>query len=38
MEAGEIHRLSDAAVSSDSQIEQALKIGKLAVSLRPYYG
>lgn len=38
LEAGEVRRLSDDGAASDLQIEQALKIGKLAVSLRPYYG
>lgn len=36
LEAGEIRKLSDDAVS-DSQIETALKVGKLRPSLRPYY-
>jgi ATP-dependent Lhr-like helicase len=36
LEAGEIRRLSDASVS-DSQIETALRVGKLRPSLRPYY-
>ncbi|HEU0038340.1 MAG TPA: hypothetical protein VFR76_03615, partial [Verrucomicrobiae bacterium] len=38
LEGGEVRRLSDDGAASDLQIEQALKIGKLAVSLRPYYG
>ena len=38
LEAGEMRRLSDDTATSDLQIEQLLKIGKLAVSLRPYYG
>ncbi|HEX4708490.1 MAG TPA: hypothetical protein VH229_12260, partial [Candidatus Udaeobacter sp.] len=36
LEAREIRKLSDAPVS-DSQIETALKVGKLRPSLRPYY-
>jgi ATP-dependent Lhr-like helicase len=36
LEAGEIRKLSDASVS-DSQIETALRVGKLRPSLRPYY-
>jgi hypothetical protein len=36
LEAGAIRKLSDDAVS-DSQIETALKVGKLRPSLRPYY-
>jgi ATP-dependent helicase Lhr and Lhr-like helicase len=36
LEAGEIHKLAEAPVS-DLQIETALKVGKLAPSLRPYY-
>jgi len=36
LEAGEVHKLSDEAVS-DSEIETALKVGKLRPSLRPYY-
>jgi ATP-dependent Lhr-like helicase len=36
LEAGDIRKLLDAPVS-DSQIETALKIGKLRPSLRPYY-
>ena len=36
LEAGEIRKLADASVS-DSQIETALKVGKLRPSLRPYY-
>jgi ATP-dependent Lhr-like helicase len=36
LEAGEIRRLSDYS-APDSQIESALKIGKLRASLRPYY-
>jgi ATP-dependent Lhr-like helicase len=36
LEAGEIHKLADAA-TSESQIETALKVGKLRPSLRPYY-
>ena len=36
LEAGEIRKISDASVS-DSQIETALKVGKLRPSLRPYY-
>jgi ATP-dependent Lhr-like helicase len=36
LEAGEIRKLADALVS-DSQIETALKVGKLRPSLRPYY-
>jgi len=36
LEAGEIRRLSDAAVS-DLQIETALRVGKMRPSLRPYY-
>jgi ATP-dependent Lhr-like helicase len=38
LEGGEVHRLSDDGATSDLQIGQVLKIGKLAVSLRPYYG
>jgi ATP-dependent helicase Lhr and Lhr-like helicase len=36
LEAGEVRRLSDNGVS-DSEIETALKVGKLRPSLRPYY-
>jgi ATP-dependent Lhr-like helicase len=36
LETGEIRKLSDDAVS-DSQIETALRVGKLRPSLRPYY-
>ena len=36
LETGEIRKLSDASVS-DSQIETALRVGKLRPSLRPYY-
>ena len=36
LEAGEIRKLSGDSVA-DSQIETALKVGKLRVSLRPYY-
>jgi len=36
LEAGEIHRLVDAPVST-GQMETALKVGKLSPSLRPYY-
>jgi hypothetical protein len=36
LEGGEIRKLSDNGVS-DSQIETALKVGKLPPSLRPYY-
>jgi ATP-dependent Lhr-like helicase len=36
LEAGEMHRLSDAALS-DAEIDTALKVGKLRPSLRPYY-
>src|SRR5437867_4011379 len=36
LEAGEIHKVSEADVS-DSQIETALRVGKLRPSLRPYY-
>jgi ATP-dependent Lhr-like helicase len=36
LEAGEIRKISDAPVS-DSQIETALRVGKLRPSLRPYY-
>ena len=36
LEAGEIHKLADAAVS-DLPIETALRVGKLRASLRPYY-
>ena len=36
LEAGEIRKLSNDAVS-DSQIETALRVGKLRPSLRPYY-
>ena len=36
MEAGEVRKLSQEAVS-DSEIEAALKVGKLRPSLRPYY-
>ncbi|HET9419090.1 MAG TPA: hypothetical protein VFO30_07095, partial [Chthoniobacterales bacterium] len=36
LEAGEIRKLSDDSVS-DSEIERALKVGKLRPSLRPYY-
>ena len=38
LEAGEIRRLSEDGAATDLQLEQVLKIGKLAVSLRPYYG
>jgi hypothetical protein len=46
LEAGEVHRLATASPSdggisgndvSDSEIETALKVGKLRPSLRPYY-
>ena len=37
LEGGEVQRLSDANGLSDSEIETALKIGKLRPSLRPYY-
>ena len=37
LEAGDVHRLADNTVP-DSTVENALKIGKLPVSLRPYYG
>jgi ATP-dependent Lhr-like helicase len=37
LEAGAVHRLADNTVP-DSTVENALKIGKLPVSLRPYYG
>jgi ATP-dependent helicase Lhr and Lhr-like helicase len=36
LEAGDIRKISDAFVS-DSQIETALRVGKLRPSLRPYY-
>ena len=36
LQAKEIHKLSDDSVP-DSQIETALKVGKLRASLRPYY-
>jgi ATP-dependent Lhr-like helicase len=36
LEAGEARKLADAPVS-ESQMETALKVGKLRVSLRPYY-
>jgi ATP-dependent Lhr-like helicase len=36
LEAGEVRKLSDHPVS-DSEIETALKVGKLRPSLRPYY-
>jgi ATP-dependent Lhr-like helicase len=36
LEAGEARKLADDPVS-DSQMETALKVGKLRVSLRPYY-
>jgi len=36
LEAGEIRKLTDAPIS-DSQIETALRVGKLRPSLRPYY-
>jgi ATP-dependent Lhr-like helicase len=36
LEAGEIRKLNDSEVSG-SEIEHALKIGKLRASLRPYY-
>ncbi len=36
LEGGEIRKLSDAPVS-DSEMETALKVGKLRPSLRPYY-
>jgi ATP-dependent Lhr-like helicase len=36
LEAGEVRRISDAAIS-DLEIERALKVGKLRPSLRPYY-
>jgi ATP-dependent Lhr-like helicase len=36
LEAGEIRKISDVLVS-DSQIETALRVGKLRPSLRPYY-
>jgi ATP-dependent helicase Lhr and Lhr-like helicase len=36
LEAGEVRKLSDGVVA-DSEIETALKVGKLRPSLRPYY-
>jgi ATP-dependent helicase Lhr and Lhr-like helicase len=36
LEAGDVRKISDASVS-DSQIETALRVGKLRPSLRPYY-
>src|SRR5262249_20437794 len=36
LEAGETRKLTDAPIS-DSQIESALRVGKLRPSLRPYY-
>ena len=36
LEAGEVHKFAEAPVS-DSQVETALKVGKLRPSLRPYY-
>jgi ATP-dependent Lhr-like helicase len=36
LEAGEIRKISDAAIS-DLEIERALQVGKLRPSLRPYY-
>ena len=36
LEAGEVHKLSDDP-ASDSELETALKVGKLRPSLRPYY-
>jgi ATP-dependent Lhr-like helicase len=36
LEAGEIHKLADDPVP-DSEIETALKVGRLRPSLRPYY-
>jgi ATP-dependent Lhr-like helicase len=36
LEGGEIHRLSENSVS-DSEMEAALRVGKLRPSLRPYY-
>ncbi|HEX4638761.1 MAG TPA: DEAD/DEAH box helicase [Chthoniobacterales bacterium] len=37
LEAGEVRKLSDENGISDSEIENALKVGKLRPSLRPYY-
>jgi ATP-dependent Lhr-like helicase len=38
LESGEIRRFGDEPQASDPLIEKALKIGRLPVSLRPYYG
>jgi ATP-dependent Lhr-like helicase len=38
LEGGEIRRLAEDSPISDAGIEKALKIGKLPISLRPYYG
>jgi ATP-dependent Lhr-like helicase len=38
LEAGQINQLDHAADLSSHQIEQALKVGHLPASLRPYYG
>jgi ATP-dependent helicase Lhr and Lhr-like helicase len=38
LESGQTRRLADDASMSDLLIEKALRIGKLPVSLRPYYG
>jgi ATP-dependent Lhr-like helicase len=38
LESGEIRSLTDDAQTSDLLIEKSLKIGRLPVSLRPYYG
>jgi ATP-dependent helicase Lhr and Lhr-like helicase len=37
LEAGEVHKLSEDEAVPDSEIETALKVGKLRPSLRPYY-
>jgi len=38
LESGEIRSLTDDPQTSDLLIEKSLKIGRLPVSLRPYYG
>ena len=37
LEAGEVYKLSEDEAVPDSEIETALKVGKLRPSLRPYY-
>jgi ATP-dependent Lhr-like helicase len=37
LEGGQVRRLADDSETSDSTIEKALKVGRLPVSLRPYY-